>query len=283
LGDATNNGKLTFAGAGTLTGNRQITIASNVDYTGAIGEDIAGRSLTKSGSATLTLSGTNTYTGATTIDAGTLALGTGGSISTSTTIDVKGSATLDVSALAGWALANGQTLKGNGTVEAGGTGNVVTISNGAFLAPGASPGTLLVNGDLSLASGSTFDAEIQTSGSPTGDLVNVNGNLSIISGALLDLGLFNTDTTLANGSKYSLFSYSGSWNSGIFTGYADDSDFTFGLNQFRINYNDLSGGVNGGAYSNYVTLTVVPEPRAALLAGIGMLALLRRRRPQAVR
>lgn len=246
--------------------------------TGIITGNIA---LEKSGSATLTLSGSNSYTGATTIHTGTLALGTGGSISASTTIDVKGSATLNVSALAGWALANGQTLKGNGTVDAGGTGKTVTISNGAFLAPGASPGTLLINGDLALASGSTFAAEVQTSGSPTGDLVNVAGDLDLISGALLDLGLFNTDATLSTGTKFSLFSYSGAWNSGIFTGYADDSDFVLGLNQFRINYDDLSGGVNGGAYSNYVTLTVVPEPRAALLAGIGMLALLRRRRPQA--
>jgi autotransporter-associated beta strand protein len=255
-------------------GRTTTSFAGSGSYTGIITGNIA---LEKSGAATLTLTGTNTYSGATTVEAGTLALGTGGSISASTTIDVKGSATLDVSALAGWALANSQTLKGNGTVNAG-TGNVVTISNGAVLAPGASPGTLLVNGDLSFASGSTFSAELQTSGGLTGDLVDLSGDLEILSGAVLDLSLFGSDAALTNGTKFSLFSYSGSWNSGTFNGYADDSDFTLGLNQFRIDYNDTVAGLNGGSYSNFVTLTAVPEPRAALLATIGLLALLRRRR-----
>jgi autotransporter-associated beta strand protein len=256
-------------------GRTTSSFGGSTNYTGIITGNIA---LAKSGSSALTLTGANTYTGATTVNNGSLTLGIGGSISASTTIDIKGSATLDVSALAGWALAGGQTLTGTGTVEAGGTGNAVTISSGAFLAPGASPGTLMVNGDLAFASGSTFSGEIQTSGSPTGDLVNVNGDLDIISGALLDLGLFSTDTALSNGNKFSLFSYSGAWNLGTFSGYADDSDFILGLNEFRINYNDTVAGVNGGSYSNFVTLTVVPEPSAALLGGLGLLALLRRRR-----
>lgn len=234
--------------------------------------------LVKSGAAQLTLSGPNSYTGTTTIGSGTLALGTGGSISASTTIDVQGTATFDVSALSGWTLASGQTLAGNGTVEAGGTGKVVTVASGAFLAPGASPGTLLVHGDLALAGGSTFVAELQTSGIPTADLVDLDGNLDILSGALLDLGLFGSDAALAPGSKFSLLSYSGAWNSGTFSSYGDDSSFFLGLNQFVINYDDTGGGVNGGSYSNFVTLTVVPEPRAALLAALGLFTLLRRRR-----
>ncbi|TAE73055.1 MAG: hypothetical protein EAZ84_13530 [Verrucomicrobia bacterium] len=250
------------------------TFTGSQNYSGKITGNLA---LTKSGAATLSLTATNTYTGDTTVEAGTLALGASGSISASTTIDVKGSATLDVSALSGWALASGQTLKGTGTVDAGGTAKVVTISSGATLAPGASPGTLLINGDLSLASGSTYVAELQNSGSITADLVNLSGDLSILSGAFLDLQAFGTDASLVNGTKYSLFSYAGTW-SGTFDGYADDSDLIFGLNTFRINYNDTTAGVNGGLNSNFVTLTVVPEPRAALLGGIGMLLLLRRRR-----
>jgi hypothetical protein len=112
----------------------------------------------------------------------------------------------------------------------------------------------------------------------TGDLVDLSGDLEILSGALLDLSLFGSDAALTNGTKFSLFSYSGSWNSGTFNGYADDSDFTLGLNQFRIDYNDTVAGLNGGSYSNFVTLTAVPEPRAALLASLGLFALLRRRR-----
>jgi len=76
LGDATNNGKLTFAGAGTLTGNRELTTASDVEFSAAIGQDVAGRTLTKLGSGTMTLSGSaaNTYTGTTTVSNGELDL-----------------------------------------------------------------------------------------------------------------------------------------------------------------------------------------------------------------
>ena len=94
---------------------------------------------------------------------------------------------------------------------------------------------------------------------------------------LADLG---ANSLMAPGTKFTLISYFGSWAAGdVFDGYADDSDFTMFGNEWRINYDDVSAGsVNGGAFTNAVTLTVVPEPRAALLGGLGLLALLRRRR-----
>lgn len=73
LGDATNNGTLSFTNSGTLTGSRTITVASAVIYYG----DIAGSgfSLTKAGGATMTLTGSNTYSGGTVVTAGTLIVG----------------------------------------------------------------------------------------------------------------------------------------------------------------------------------------------------------------
>ena len=53
-----------------------MTIASDVTFSGAIGEDVAGRTLTKLGTGTLFLSSSNTYSGGTTIKAGTLDIGT---------------------------------------------------------------------------------------------------------------------------------------------------------------------------------------------------------------
>ena len=72
LGDATNSGALNLTGAATLTGNTQITNASYVSMSEAIGDGGNARSLTKAGAGTLVLGGANSYTGGTTISAGTL-------------------------------------------------------------------------------------------------------------------------------------------------------------------------------------------------------------------
>ena len=97
---------------------------------------------------------------------------------------------------------------------------------------------------------------------------------------------------LANGSKLTLISYFGGWTStGLFT-YAgstlnDGDSFTLGANTWVFDYNDTTGGLyfafdqaNPSAATAFVTMTVaVPEPNAAMLVGgIGLLALLRRRR-----
>jgi autotransporter-associated beta strand protein len=68
---------LNFGLAATLTGNRTITIVNNnTTFAGAIGQDLPGRSLTKSGMGNLIFSGAspNTYTGTTTVTEGNLFL-----------------------------------------------------------------------------------------------------------------------------------------------------------------------------------------------------------------
>lgn len=71
-------------------------------------------------------------------------------------------------------------LKGTGTV-----GNV-TVQDGGTLAPGNSPGTLHVDGDLAMQTGSTYAAEIDQS-TGTSDSVMVAGNVTIDPGTTLSV------------------------------------------------------------------------------------------------
>ena len=95
-----------------------------VNGPGTYGDGTAGNSgvlagaisLVKSGVGTLTLGDTNTYTGTTVVSGGTLALGTLGSIASSSVVSVNAGAFFDVSAKSGFALGTGQRLGGKGTV-----------------------------------------------------------------------------------------------------------------------------------------------------------------------
>ncbi len=77
--------------------------------------------LLKTGTGTLALGGANTYTGATTINAGTLALvGSGASLHSASALSVAPGARLDASALAAWSLsADSGTMIGVGASVAG--------------------------------------------------------------------------------------------------------------------------------------------------------------------
>ncbi|MGD0517842.1 MAG: autotransporter-associated beta strand repeat-containing protein, partial [Thermoguttaceae bacterium] len=154
-----NTGSLTLGGIqnnSTVTGTRQVNLQGSGLVTGVIGgsgtasspNDI---SITKSGTGTWTLSGTNTYTGATTINGGTLSLGTTGVISSSSpTISVNGGAYFDVSGLsAAFTLGSGstvQTLQGAGTVQ----GAIVNGAKGIISPGGDNTIGTLTTGSLTL-------------------------------------------------------------------------------------------------------------------------------------
>ncbi|MDZ7618553.1 MAG: PEP-CTERM sorting domain-containing protein, partial [Patescibacteria group bacterium] len=66
---------------------------------------------------------------------------------------------------------------------------------------------------------------------------------------------------------------------GLFDDLANNGKFVSGLNEWQIRYDDVTAGVNGGLYSAFVTLTVIPEPTSViLLLGAIMGLLLSRRR-----
>ena len=143
-------------GQGTIT-NGALTASAYSLMNGTVSAILAGAAapLAKDGVGTVTLSAANTYGGNTTIKAGTLTLSAGGSLGNTPLIDVQSGASLNV-ITPGLTLGAAQTLKGNGTV----TGAVV---NNGTLSPGASLGTLTVNGDLTLSVGGTSRFEITAS------------------------------------------------------------------------------------------------------------------------
>jgi fibronectin-binding autotransporter adhesin len=242
-------------GAKIDTGIHDITIGQSLLNASGATTD----SLTKSGAGTLTLSGTNTYTGSTSITDGTLALGSGGSIADSSQIVVGANTTFDVSAVS-FTLGGGskkQTLSGTGAIA----GNMSIGSQGT-LAIGSSPGTMTFGGDLGLNADSISIFEINdfTLGNHDLALAATTGTQTVtFSGGTLNLLFqsgFNTSGTVKI-FDFDLYAGSG-FTSYVTTGLADGFTASF----------DATNGV----------VTVVPEPRAALLGGLGLLALLRRRR-----
>ena len=138
---------------GSIAGNASVSSGATLafdrsdplTYAGIVS---GGGNLRKAGAGTLTLSAASGYTGTTTVAAGTLALGSGGSLA-STAIDVQTGARLDVSALAsGLSLGSGQRLGGLGTL----IGNV-SFGSGSLLAFDPTGPLFVGSGTLSFAPG----------------------------------------------------------------------------------------------------------------------------------
>ena len=131
LASFTSNRTVTLsAGGGTVdTNGNTVTLAGTIGGPGG---------LTKIGAGTLALSNANTYTGATAVTAGTLIVN--GSIANSAVT-----------------VNSGATLAGTGTVGA------TTIQNGGTFAPGNSPGTMTVGGNLAFQSGALYVVQVNPS------------------------------------------------------------------------------------------------------------------------
>ena len=171
IGDVTNNGALVF--------NR----SDNIGFGGLVSGT---GSLTQMGTGVVTLTASNSYTGVTNVNAGTLLINGNQSAATGLT-----------------SVASGATLGGSGTL-----GGNVNVANGGILAPGNSPGTMTIAGNLSLVSGSVLNFEFGQAGvvgGPLNDLVNVGGNL------VLD-GTINVSQSAGGtfgGGIYRVFNYGG--------------------------------------------------------------------------
>lgn len=290
--------------SGTTTSNAAV-VSTTVTVTNDDSTPTAG-GVTKTGAGTLVFTAVNTYTGATVVQAGTLRLGSTGSIDASPTITVASGATFDVASVSGgYAVKSGQTLQGGGTVS-----GATTINSGATLSMGTTGGdvtqTLTVTGNLTLASGSTtvFDLGTPTFASTNsfgGNDVGTAGYNTYIQGfatastgdhdRLISSGSITqtegaTITVLANGITptygqiFNLVDWQTTFNasSNLGTNYRTGAgDGAFDLDLPDISASGLVWDMSFFASSGI--LVVVPEPSRALLLLIGLsIASLRRRR-----
>jgi fibronectin-binding autotransporter adhesin len=193
---SSNSGTLNLTNTGTITGSG-LNLTLTGSGIGSISSIIATGTgaLIKNGSGQWILTGANTYTGGTTISAGTLQLGNGGT---------SGSILGDVIDNGSFAINRSDTYAFGGVIS--GSGAFAQIGTGTTILTGANTytgGTTISAGTLQLGNGGT-------SGSIVGDVVN-NGSFAINrsdtltfggvisgSGAFRQIGIGTTVLTGAN-------------------------------------------------------------------------------------
>ena len=300
----------TFAGNIILGSNSQATKGINVTaasggsvtFSGVIsnptGQDTAeqntaaaGTAITKVGLGTVSFTNTNTYTGATNITAGTLEISGAGSINSTTAINVAAGASFIYNSST--ALTVAPTLQGSGGSRASfsgsGTVNAAMTLNSldSVLAPGNSPG-IQAFGIGQTWESFTYEWELndwtdQVAGTNI-DQIQIAGGLTL-SGTLYALSIFSLDALNAAGlvgaNGGNLFAEtSNSWTilttTGGISGF-DASNWALDTSGFQ---DSETGTWSLASTGNDLVLsyTVIPEPSTALLAALGVLALLRRRR-----
>ncbi|MFM7243616.1 MAG: beta strand repeat-containing protein, partial [Planctomycetaceae bacterium] len=139
------------SGTGTFLADAAQTITVN-----SASPISGGGSLVKAGAGRLVLEAANTFTGPTTVSEGTLALGSAGSIGSSSRITVNPGATLDASAVTGGlVLQSTQVLAGAGSVAGG-----LTVGGSTAVTPAAGSGPISVTGGLTLAAGGNYNCQM---------------------------------------------------------------------------------------------------------------------------
>jgi fibronectin-binding autotransporter adhesin len=206
---------------------------------------------------------------------GSIILGQGGvvTVDTPSTAGVILSGNGDLNINQAFTVPTGKTLAGtNNTAVDIGTSGSLTLASGAILAPGASPGTLTINGSLSLLDNAIYQYEIGDSPANS-DLVNLTGTNSTVSfGTNLVLDIANPTLADTTGQTYVLFNYTG----------ADPAVLP------NILFSGLyTGTVSIDSANTQIILTdvvAIPEPSTWVVGSLAMLGLvggLRHRRKRA--
>jgi len=180
IGFANTPGTRTLTLAGTNTGDNTLTSVLADAY------GVYATGLAKSGAGKWILGGVNTYTGATTINAGTLALGAAGAINANSAITVAAGATFDTTAQSYTFSTVKTTTIGVGATGAGLINSAaVTFSSANLGFDFGTTSTLLPSYTVLTATGITGDfAGVSATGtSITGSFINAgSGNWTLTSG-----------------------------------------------------------------------------------------------------
>ena len=167
-----------LAGTGGIvhlnTGGLTVDDDNSTHYSGVI---LGANALTKQGTGTLTLSGANSYTGATTISAGTLQIGNGGTTGTLGSGNVTNNSALIFNRSD--ALTYAGDISGTGTLTKLGTGNLnLTGANTYTGTTTIDAGTLRVNGSITSATTVNNGGTLGGSGTVGNVTVNAGGILA---------------------------------------------------------------------------------------------------------
>jgi len=170
---------------------------------------------------------------------------------------------------------SGATLGGNGTV-----GDTLALSGG-IIAPGASPGTLTVDGDLTFDAGAIYEWGIgfdREFGFGEDDLLDVNGTLTLDTGAIIrvvdELGS-NPSGGLIKIAEFSALNLTGVGGLGDI---AIDLSEVLGNGRFSFNNVSLLQQGNELFLDGLEVSSPVPEPGSLMTVGLGLLAMVPARR-----
>lgn len=264
-----NGGRWTTSATGTIFGNAsQVHDQDDIYNFGTASNGLGSGSITVNGSVLIGNTNFGSASGAITLNGGTLNFGDARTITVNNTIntinsDIAGASTSLTKAgdgtlvFGGISTHAGATLVSAGTLLVNGALGNSTVSIAADATLG---GTGTIAGDISFAAGSSMTVDISNPLTTTGT-VTFGSGFGIANLFGIDWDLLDLDT------PYTVLSTTQSFS-------ASDID-NFGIT------NAASVGSSGReAYfeTGSLQVIVIPEPTTALLGGIGLLFLMRRRR-----
>ena len=266
-----NAGTVTLASGSTLQANRSDAITLSNTITGA-------GNLIQAGSGTLTLTGNNNYSGTTTVNAGTLQIGNGGTTGTLGTgaVTLTNNANLSFVRSADTTISNAISGTGNVSSSITGSGSDLVVSGAINLTDGlvnlaadgnvavtaaigtgnTSSSAVILNAGKSASAGTATGGDLSFSGSGTvtvgsgGRAMLMSGSVSGSTGLATLVGVgnsrYNSDET-SNGYTQAI------GTSGLYAIYRESPSLTVTLNNDSKTYNTLAySGGNGYTVSSTV-------------------------------